>query len=274
MSLEYRVDHRGVVQLQVARQRSFCWPALILLLLLFVLAGVWLYFSGYLTPVDSGGSLQALSLRGKMNEQVRLLEKQSSQILQLESQTAAAVRSREVQESANEVLRRKLVLAESELAEARQHLSLYEEILSPKDMEPGLHVQHFAVKQRVIDGEGNKLEHDRYYQYHLVLANLHGDGVVAGRFMLELAGALNGKDVVLKLSDVLVNATDDKQPVDRFSLKYYQSIEGNLELPPAFVPKQVTVSLHPESIAGSGKVTKTYAWDAFNLSKKSTASKE
>lgn len=273
MSLEYRIDHRGVVQLQAARQRNYCWPLLILILLLLLVIAAWLYVSGYLTPVDSTNGTQALSLRGKMNEQARLLEEQSQQILKLESQAASATRSEQVQATANEELRRKLGLLETELADAKQNLVLYEDILSPKNLEAGLSIRHFGLKPRLIDTEGKKLEHNNYYQYQLVLANVRGsEANVAGNYKVEIKGLKAGAKASLQLDQVRVKSAEQNQDVNRFSLKYYQRFEGIIELPPNFIPEQVIVTLLPDT--GANPVTKSYDWQSFNLSKKSAASKE
>lgn len=273
MSLEYRIDHRGVVQVQAARQRNVCWPLLVGLLLLLLVVMAWLYVSGYLTPVDSTNGMQAFSLRGKMNEQARLLAEQQHQIIKLESQAASAMRSEQVQATANAELRRKLELAETELANAKDNLLLYEDILSPKDIEAGLSIRYLGLKPRLVDLEGNKLPHERFYQYQLVLSNVRGSEFgVAGQYHLEIKGLKAGTRVNLPLDSLRVKSTGQNQDVNRFSLKYYQRFEGIIELPPEFVPEQVTVTLRPE--AGANPVTKSYAWQAFNLSKKSAVSKE
>lgn len=273
MSLEYRIDHRGVVQLHTASQRNLCWPLLVVLLLLLLLGTAWLYVSGYLTPVDSTSGTQVFSLRGKMNEQERLLAEQQQQMVKLESQAASAVRSEQVQATANAELRRKLELAETELANAKDNLLLYEEILSPKDIEAGLSIRHFGLKPRLIDLEGNKLPHERFYQYQLVLSNLRGNEAgVTGQYFLEIKGVKTGAKVNLPLDSLHVQPTEQNQDVNRFSLKYYQRFEGIIELPPAFIPEQVTVTLRPESNANP--LMKSYDWQSFNLSKKSAASKE
>ncbi|MGB1254732.1 MAG: DUF6776 family protein [Thiolinea sp.] len=273
MSLEYRFDHRGNVELQSGRQkRSLCWLYFLLFILLQLGVATWLYFSGYLTPVDSEGSVQALSLRGKMDEQERLIAKQSQEIVRLESQVATAQRAEAIQSTSNAVLRDKLVLAETELAESREHLLLYEEILSPQSLEKGLNIRYLDIKRLLIDGEGKKLAHDRYYQYHLILTNVRGDdALVKGKFSLSVRGEKDGKSLTLKLKELVADNKNKQQSGNRFALKYYQGLEGNIELPEGFKPQQVTIVLIP--VAGK-KVTRQYSWDAFELAKISTTSKE
>jgi len=271
MSLEYRVDHRGHVELQAPRKRPRCCFYLSLVLALLLLALGWLIFNGYLLPSGSVGSLRAFTLHGQLTEQKRLLAEREEDIVQLESQVAAAQRERQIQESANKKLRRKLLLAEGELAEASQRLVLYEDILTPSEETPqGLQVRHLGLQERTLDEDGNPLEGGRFYQYHLVLAHVRGgDAVVSGRFAIKLTGKLDGKEHELALAEM--SEAVEPQPELKFSLKYYQSIEGTLALPPGFAPEKVIVVLTPEGNSNA-TVTESYDWNSFKLSQKSTAS--
>jgi len=279
MSLEYRFDHRGNVELQpTGYKRSLCWLYFLLFILFQLGVLAWLYSSGYLTPADSENSVQALSLRGKMDEQERLLGEQSKEILRLESRAAMAQRSESIQNTANTVLRDKLVLAETELAESRERLLLYEEVLSPQSLAKGLNIQYLDMKRLLIDKNGKKLAHDRYYQYHLILTNVRGDkSQVTGKFDLKIQGQQQGKTLTLPLETLLlktessVKHQSSEQVGYAFSLKYYQGLEGKIELPPTFKPEQVIIDLMPVS---GKKVTRQYDWNAFQLAKISTTNKE
>lgn len=275
MALEYRFDHRGNVELQNGQQRSYCWWYFLTFVLLQAGLVAWLYFSGYLTPVDAQGTAQALTLRGKMNEQERLLNKQAEDITRMESQFISARRSEKIQQVANESLREQLGASETALAEARERLLLYEEILSPQSQERGLNVLHLGIKRLVIDEAGKKLPHSRYYQYHLVLTNVRGgndDSLVEGAFNLRFSGTQRSgedeKSLTLALSDVMVRAGQDSSAPadDRFSLKYYQGLEGRVALPEDFVPERVVVELLPDAGKAGKKVTRQYDWNSFKLS--------
>ncbi len=85
MALEYKFENRGTVQVRPtgSDKRNPCWYMLIAALLLVLMMATWLLFSGYLTPVDSSGA-HAVTLRGRMDEQERLLTKQLTDIKALE----------------------------------------------------------------------------------------------------------------------------------------------------------------------------------------------
>ncbi|PID99880.1 MAG: hypothetical protein CSA79_06160 [Thiothrix nivea] len=203
MTLEYRFDHRGNVELQNGQKHSYCgWYLLCFVLLQTGLVG-WLYFSGYLTPLNAEGTVQALSLRGKMDEQERLLKKQAAEI------------------------------------------------------------------------SGKKLPHNRYYQYHLILANInsgHHDTLVKGTFNLKVVGDMqsdkSNKPVTLTLQDIRAEISPEQPETaaNLFSLKYYQGLEGSIELPEHFTPKKMIVELMPAAKQAGKKVTRQYDWNRFKLS--------
>lgn len=235
MSLEYIFENRGTVQVRPScgGKRNFCWyilggAGLLLLVLL-----VWLFFSGYLTSADSSG-VHALTLRGKMDEQEKLIEKQAASIRNLEDQ-----------------------------------LALYEEILSPEGLEEGLNIQHFSVKERLIDSDGNKVNGGHLYQYHLVMANIRGgDASVKGSFSITVTGKQDGKEVTVTQKDV---TPKDEKTLTDFDVKHYQSLEGSLLFPKDFVPVSVKVRVSPESGDAPDRLTKSYNWASF--SKAGSASK-
>lgn len=267
MALEYHFDHQGNIELQGTHKRSYCWLYFLLFILAQIGVGVWLYVNGYLTPVDSENNAQVLSLGSKLNGQEQQLKLQAEKIVRLESQFISARRSEKIQQTANEVLREKLGAAETALGESRERLLLYEEILSPESLKRGLDVRHLDIQQLVIDSLGKKLAHDRYYKYHLILTNIrggNGDPSVSGTFSLKLIGKKNSKKVTLTLADIMVKTARGKggQSGNKFSLKYYQGLEGKIALPEHFVPEQVVVELRPNAKKAGKKVTKKYDWNA------------
>lgn len=270
MSLEYIFENRGTVQVRPScgGKRNFCWyilggAGLLLLVLL-----VWLFFSGYLTSADSSG-VHALTLRGKMDEQEKLIEKQAASIRNLEDQLASAKREQEVQRAANDELTKKFAAAEADLAGQRDKLALYEEILSPEGLEEGLNIQHFSVKERLIDSDGNKVNGGHLYQYHLVMANIRGgDASVKGSFSITVTGKQDGKEVTVTQKDV---TPKDEKTLTDFDVKHYQSLEGNLLFPKDFEPVSVKVRVSPESGDAPDRLTKSYNWASF--SKAGSASK-
>lgn len=266
MSLEYRFENRGTVQVRPtgSDKRSPCWYILIASVLLLLALLAWQFFSGYLTTADSTG-VQALTLRGKMNEQEKLIAKQANTISELESQLATAKRDKEVQVVANDELSRKVTAAEADLAVQRDKLALYEEILSPEGLEPGVHLQHFGVKERLVDNDGKKLNGQHLFRYHLVLANIrNGDTSVKGTLSIVISGKQDGKAASVPHKDV---TPAGETAVTTFDVKHYQSLEGNWLFPKGFVPETVKVKVTLASGETPERLSKSYDWSSFNTLK-------
>lgn len=267
MSLEYRFENRGTVQVRPtgSDKRGPCWYILASTVLLGLIVAAWLFFSGYLTPVGSDGA-PAMSLRGKLDEQEKLLEKQAATLHDLEEQLASARREQQVQVVANEELDKKLSVATTELATARENLVLYEGILSPSGLDQGLHIQHFGIRKRLVDTEGNKTDgQQELYRYHLVLAHIRGgDVTLEGSYTINLTGKQDGKTVTVTQKDL---TPPHEEPVTTFAVKHYQSLEGNLQLPKDFKPESVKIKVSPASGEAPERLAKSYDWETFKDTK-------
>ena len=265
MHLEYKFENRGTVQVRpvgCSVKRNACWYIMIATgVLLLALAG-WLFFSGYLTPASATGGIHAVTLRGKMDEQEKLITQQVTTIRELEDKLASAKRGEDVQVAANAELNRKFAAAEADLTVQRDKLALYEEILSPDGLEQGLHLQHFAVKERLVDNDGKRLNGQRLYQYHLVLAHIRGgDAAVKGAYSIIISGKQDGKAASVPHKDV-TPANEKVSTV--FEVKHYQSLEGNLVFPKDFVPESVKVKVTLDSGETPERLTKSYDWSTFS----------
>ncbi len=263
MSLEYKFENRGTVQVRPtgSDKRTPCWYMLAGILLLLLALTAWMFFSGYLTPVNSSG-VYALTLRGKMNEQEKLIGKQSETIRDLEDQLATAKREQQVQVVANDELNKKFAAVEADLATEREKLVLYEDILSPAGLEQGLHIQHFGIKPRLVDAGGKKV--DGLHQYHLVLAQIRsGDATLEGKYTITISGKQDGKTVTVTQSDV---TPQGEKARNAFSVKHYQSLEGNLLFPKDFKPESVKLRVTLKEGDSPDRLTKSYDWATFNKS--------
>ncbi|OQX13772.1 MAG: hypothetical protein BWK73_11325 [Thiothrix lacustris] len=264
MSLEYKFENRGTVQVRPtgSDKRSPCWYMLLSVLLLLTALAGWLFFSGYLTPANASSGIHAMTLRGKMDEQERLIAQQAATLHELEGKLASAKRGEDVQVVANEELKRKFAAAEADLTVQRSKLALYEEILSPAGLEQGLHLQHFAVKERLVDNDGKKINATRLYQYHLVLAHIRsGEEVIKGSYSIAISGKQDGKSASVLHKDV---TPPGETANTAFEVKHYQSLEGNLVFPKDFVPESVKVKVTLASGETPERLAKSYEWSSFS----------
>lgn len=258
MAIEYSYEE-GQIKLHTTDSRKKrCWYLLIVTLIALIGLSTWLFVRGYFVPVNSD-SPQAISLRGKMNEQAHKLSVQSEKLEKLETALGIARREKEIQKNANEELNKKLLLAEKKLSEAEEELLLYGNILSAKDLEPGLRIQHFTLKKVTVDKDGKKLPSSRLYRYYLVLSNIRKDDTesVNGQFEIKFIGTQGDQSTILKHKDLSIKEEGGGTPLTGFDLKYYQSLEDVVELPEGFKVKKVLLNVNPKS----GKaMSQTHQW--------------
>ena len=257
MALEYKYD-QGQMSIRSSEGKGrTCWYLIIFFVLLVIGGGGWLFLSGYLTPLDAGSSNSfTTSLRGKMNEQKNLLESRNETIKKLTKELGILKREHKIHIIANVELNKKLQLAEKKLSEADEELLLYGNILNAKDLKQGLHIQHFGLKPVEVDKEGKKIPVNTRFHYRVVLSYIRSDdSSVKGSFSINIVGKQKGKSVTFNHKDIVPGG--DGTALTSFSLKYYQSLEGDVELPKDFTPEKVKLSVNPSS---GSTLEKTQNW--------------
>lgn len=133
---------------------------------------------------------------------------------------------------------------QDEVMELKQEVEFYRGILAPSGGRPGLRLQSFKVVPNGLP---------RGYTYRLVLSQVLAEAsAVTGTAMFSLQGTENGAPKELTLREL-------GQPggAVRFRFKYFQSIEGDVELPEGFVPLRVVVRVKP---SGAEEISATYPW--------------
>lgn len=184
----------------------------------------------------------------QQNQSLLVVQKELSQlkqhILSLEHEST-------IQLASNKALSHKLLLVEDKLAIAQKKQLLYKDILSADGLKKGLVIQYFNIRKHQYD------ETERRYEYTLVLSHLAvGDTVVKGRYNIVIVGELAGKEKRYSHQDI---STNGGVATNHFSLKYYQSLEGDILLPAGFIPKKIELSIVPTSKKYAGK-KKNYKW--------------
>lgn len=257
MALEYKYE-QGQVRVKSANSaRALCWYLIIFLFLLNIAAVAWLYFTGYLTSVESeSGHSFSTSLRGKMNEQKHLLTTRKQKIESLSQELGILKREQKIQIVANTELNKKLLLAEEKLSDADEELALYGNILNAKDLKQGLHIQHFGLKTVKVDKDGVKVQKNTRFSYHVVLSYIRSDNsLIKGKFLISIIGKQKNKSVTLIHTNLVPKL--EGSPLKGFSLKYYQRLEGKIELPADFTIEKVKLTVSPSS---GTALDVTYDW--------------
>ena len=162
---------------------------------------------------------------------------------ELRESLARSQRTIQMDQAAYQDLDKSLKASAQEIVKLREELNFYRNIISPADKKSGLRIQTLSIEAA---GGTNQ------YRYKLVLIQaLKHESTVQGRASFEISGMQVGEDVVVKVP----NANERSIPVN---FKYFQDIEGKLELPRNFQPKRVKVTI--TTPGGTSMAEATYNW--------------
>jgi hypothetical protein len=175
-----------------------------------------------------------------------------NQILQLETENqslrealARAERTLQMDQTAYEELDRSLKASAQEIVKLREELNFYRNIISPPNKKSGLRIQSLKL-QPVANGK-------KVYRYKMVLIQaLKHDYLVKGKARFEVSGVHGGENTTLRFP----------QPADtpiNFAFKYFQDIEGQIELPDGFEPQWIKVNVTSRG-RNAETVEQTYPW--------------
>ncbi|KUJ82736.1 hypothetical protein AWR36_009205 [Microbulbifer flavimaris] len=180
-------------------------------------------------------ALQELEKLQKENEALRL-------------RATTAEQSLTIGEKASENVRSELVEKENRIAELKQEISFYRGLMAPADGSEGVSIGRFSISQAA---------ESRSYQYKLLVqqsATRHN--LVTGQATFTVVGSQDGQPKRYPLSALSPQVDSEKIPL-RF--KYFQNIEGELQLPEGFEPEGVELSLK-SSGRGGFNIDQRYGW--------------
>ncbi len=158
---------------------------------------------------------------------------------------ARAQRDVQMDQTAYQELDQSLKDSAKQIQKLQEEVSFYRNIISPTNKIAGLQIQSLRIKP--MPGSSNQ------YQYSLVLIQaLKHDQTIYGRARFEISGVRAGQDVVLAFP-----ARNDKPITVNF--KYFQELDGNIQLAGDFKPQRVKVSVTTTG-AGAQTLEQSYNW--------------
>lgn len=172
--------------------------------------------------------------------------KEENEALRL--RVATAEQSLTIGEQANDKVRAELVEKENHIAELKQEISFYRGLMAPADGSEGVSIGRFSISQT---------SDARRYQYKLLVqqsATRHN--LVKGHASFTVVGSQDGQPRRYPLS-ALSQQVDSEKILLRF--KYFQNIEGELQLPRGFEPEGVELSLKSSGRKGFN-IEQRYGW--------------
>lgn len=211
-------------------------------------AGGW---SLYRKGVTDGGHHAREARATEAHLRVRVDELRE-RVTQLSQRNTLLERSHRIDEEALTRLRDTIAAREERIARLKEELAFYRNLVSPSEMQPGLHIRRLSLGE--VPGE------TRTYRYELVLTQLNSDDTyVAGRVDLQIEGRMPDGRRTLALDEV---ATGDGDANPAFRFRYFQTLRGRIRLPASFDPLHVRLRVEPSG-GRVDPVEKNFPWKSI-----------
>ncbi len=225
------------------------WKTRILLLLLtsvFILAGWALFEYGRFSA-----GYDSIEVRQEHKVLLNHVNDLDEQIESLREEKAVLERAAQIERKAYDELDTTLKVLQAEILELKAELAFYRGIVSPKETAQGLHVQRFKI---AANGQ------PRGYRYKVILTQvLKNDRTARGIVRITITGEQGDQSKVLELREVTSKSVKELE----YSFKYFQNLEGDIQLPEGFRPLRVTVLVEPKNNRNQQEtIEKTFDWPA------------
>jgi len=178
---------------------------------------------------------------------VEIRDALSTEIETLREEKAILKRAAQIERKAYNELDATLKALQAEILELKEELAFYRGIVSPRDASRGLRLQKFTFLEN---------GHSPSFRYKVVLSQvLKNDRVARGYVQLEFEGLFKGQPKTLKLRDV----TEKRINELNYKFKYFQNIEGNVEIPKGFEASRIILKIFPRG-RQADMIEETFDW--------------
>lgn len=215
-------QYETVIQRRHIRRRE------IQVLLAVVVTGILLAAGFYL------GQRAAYSGMGIDPEVYRQMEQAmpdtAMRLKELDAKLEIADTRNEVDRSALELVRKEIAANNEQVLQLEESLTFYQSLMSPGDLAKGLTLKPIELK-----ATGS----ERRFAYRIVARQeSRKHSLLKGTLSVKVEGTTDQKESSLSLS-ALSEEVESEKIVLRF--RYFQTIEGELELPEGFEPKTIAI---------------------------------
>ncbi|MFL1466469.1 DUF6776 family protein [Marinobacter sp. DUT-3] len=157
-------------------------------------------------------------------------------------------RGRAIDQQALNQTRKTIVGLETQIASLKADLTFYQNIMAPSETSKGLQVDRLSL-------QSGRDEND--YGFKLVLTQVgNNKSYISGVVAVNVIGMRSDEKEVIALRD-LSGDIDDLGV--KFRFRYFQDIEGQLELPSDFQPMEVQVVARSEG-SKAAQAERTFNW--------------
>ncbi len=165
------------------------------------------------------------------NRQLRAdIVSQSRQLEELRQWKTDAETRQEIDRAALEMVRTELAEQQEMIAELEKGVHFYRSLMAPGELSEGLSVHSIDIKP----GSNGA------YQFRvLVQQSSRKHQLLTGSLKVQVHGEREGEPITYNLSDLSEQVPDNDI---RLRFKYFQAIDGELELPDGFTPTMVSTT--------------------------------
>lgn len=207
-----------------------------------MLLGWLVFYLGHLDGVQQQSVYKAEQRR--LLEEIQVLNDQNSNLM---SRNALLDRGAKIEHDVYVSIKGTLSDLQDEIVELKEQLSFYQNIVSPSKTNKGLKIQSFKISPS--DAEGN-------YHYKITATKSEKtQRFVSGVIDLKFRGKILDKEQTLRLKDLVQN----NAAIPKYRFRYFQSVEGDFNLPGGFEPREVVVTLKTKGRTKSVSVTLSWA---------------
>jgi len=180
-------------------------------------------------------------------EMLEIKDDLEARVAELREQKALLERAAQIEREAYNDLDATLKVLQGEILELKEELAFYRGIVSPREASLGLQLQRLELQH---NGTG------RSYRYKVVLTQVvKSNRLASGTLKLQVEGLRQGEPVTLKLRDITEKSVKDL----KYRFKYFQNIQGDIELPENFQPLRLQVKILPRG-REKDKIVKNIDW--------------
>jgi TolA-binding protein len=197
-----------------------------------------------LLPSDAAEEDSRLRVQLEMQEQrIAELEEERSQLRQ---KVAELERRNQIDEKAVSMAREELKSFQTDRLKLEEEVAFLRGIMSSSGKQ-GL---------RIHDLKLDRMNSDNLYRFRFTVSNVQkNSGVTQGRIWVTLEGNQDGKVSTLALEAV----TAEKVESLKMRFRYFQKVDGQIQLPQGFKPSAVSVEVRPVS-KGQKPVKQRFDW--------------
>lgn len=173
------------------------------------------------------------------------------QVSRLSRRNTLLERAERIEREARERLRGVIEAREGRISQLQEELAFYRNLVSPSEMDTGLHVRRMSLT--AVDGA------PRLYEYELVLTQVNNsDRYASGDINLTLQGRRGGEVTTVELRDLVT----DEEPETVFRFKYFQALTGRIRVPEGVEPDRLRLLVAPSGDR-LDPIEEDYSWDSL-----------